>query len=89
MDIRDLLLDVALTYDEKQGTSSGVHAQDRLRAAREEWARLLPGGFEAKGNGGSGDASRTPWIGVYDPDITRDPKQGLTWLTSSRLTSAR
>ncbi|MFE1975972.1 MrcB family domain-containing protein [Streptomyces hygroscopicus] len=77
MDIRGLLLEVALTYDEDEGTSSGVHAQDLLRKAGEHWEQLLPAGFEAEGNGGSGGASRTPWIGVYDPDITRDPKQGL------------
>lgn len=77
MDIRDLLLELALTYDEGKGTSSGVPAQDLLRRAGEEWSHLLPGGFEAEGNGGSGGASRTPWIGVYDPDITSDPKKGL------------
>ncbi|ASQ96039.1 hypothetical protein CGL27_25955 [Streptomyces sp. 11-1-2] len=77
MDIRDLLLELALTYDEDKGTSSGVPAQDLLRRAGEEWSHLLPGGFEAEGNGGSGGASRTPWIGVYDPDITSDPKKGL------------
>ncbi|MBL1095991.1 MrcB family domain-containing protein [Streptomyces coffeae] len=77
MDIRGLLLEIALTYDAGKGTSSGVRAQDLLRAAGAEWKPLLPGGFEAEGNGGSGGASRTPWIGVYDPAITRDPKQGL------------
>ncbi|WP_432012461.1 MrcB family domain-containing protein [Streptomyces cucumeris] len=77
MGICDLLLDVASTYDQGQGTATGVHAQDRLRATGNEWADLLPGGFEAEGNGGSGGASQTPWIGVYDPAVTRDPKKGL------------
>ncbi|WP_063735455.1 MrcB family domain-containing protein [Streptomyces sp. RTd22] len=77
MDIRDLLLDVASTYDWEKGISKGVHAQDRLREVKHAWGDLVPGGFEAEGQGGSGGASKTPWIGVYDPDITRDPKRGL------------
>ncbi|MEU1804436.1 DUF3578 domain-containing protein [Streptomyces sp. NPDC019937] len=77
MGIRDLLLDVASTYDWKKGISKGVYAQDRLREVKNLWGDLVPGGFEAEGKGGSGGASKTPWIGVYDPDITRDPKRGL------------
>ncbi|MGP3923587.1 MrcB family domain-containing protein [Streptomyces sp. 8N616] len=77
MPIRDLLMDVASTYDEGQGTGKGVHAQALLREAGAHMTPLLPAGFEAEGYGGSGSASRTPWIGVFDPDITRDPKEGL------------
>jgi len=77
MDIRDLLLKVASTYDEGKGTATGVEAQDLLREAGGLWGDALPVAFEAEGNGGSGGASRTPWIGVYDPEITRDPKRGL------------
>ncbi|MFI1255029.1 MrcB family domain-containing protein [Streptomyces netropsis] len=79
MGIRDLLIAIATTYDvNAEGkTSKGVHAQDLLRAAGQKLAPLLPGAFQAEGNGGSGDPAHTPWIGVYDPDITRDPKDGL------------
>lgn len=77
MGIRDLLLDVASSYDADQENAKGLPAQDRLRAVRGEWAHLVPVGFEAKGKGGSGGASKTPWIGVYDRDINRDSKKGL------------
>ncbi|MEU0811434.1 DUF3578 domain-containing protein [Streptomyces sp. NPDC005970] len=77
MGIRDLLLDVASTYDAGAKNANGVPAQDRLRAVGGEWAHIVPVGFEAEGNGGSGGASKTPWIGVYDRDINRDPKKGL------------
>ncbi|MEU1790941.1 DUF3578 domain-containing protein [Streptomyces sparsogenes] len=77
MGIRDLLLDVAGTYDADKKNAKGLPAQDRLRAVRGEWAHIVPVGFEAAGKGGSGDASKTPWIGVYDRDINRDSKKGL------------
>ncbi|MEU9793771.1 DUF3578 domain-containing protein [Streptomyces sparsogenes] len=77
MGIRDLLLDVAGSYDPAKKNAKGVHAQDRLRAVADEWAHVVPVGFEAEGKGGSGGASKTPWIGVYDLDINRDPKKGL------------
>ncbi|MEV4872601.1 MrcB family domain-containing protein [Streptomyces syringium] len=79
MGIRDLLVDIAATYDvkAKEKTSTGVHAQDLLRGAGQTLAPSLPGDFQAKGNGGSGGPAHTPWIGVYDPDVTLDPKDGL------------
>ncbi|MBH5336252.1 DUF3578 domain-containing protein [Streptomyces pactum] len=77
MGIRNLLLDVANTYDKSMGVKRGVFAQDRLRQVAEEWAPALPFGCEAEGYGGKGEGSATPWIGVYDPDVTRDPKEGL------------
>ncbi|MDG4859318.1 DUF3578 domain-containing protein [Streptomyces sp. T-3] len=40
-------------------------------------AGALPRGCLVRGYGGSGSASSTPWIGVFDPDVTSDPKQGL------------
>ncbi|KAK1180431.1 DUF3578 domain-containing protein [Streptomyces sp. NBS 14/10] len=77
MGILDLLLDVASSYDAGKKNSKGLPAQDRLRAASGEWAHIVPVGFAAEGNGGSGGASKTPWIGVYDRDINLDPKKGL------------
>ncbi|WP_370419878.1 DUF3578 domain-containing protein [Streptomyces sp. QH1-20] len=77
MGIRDALVEIAANYDANADTSKGVYAQDLLRAAGQTLAPFLPGELQAKGNGGSGGPSRTPWIGVYDPEITSDPKRGL------------
>lgn len=77
MDIRELLLTVAATYDKTKKAARGVPAQDLLRAAPQHLGALVPAGLEIEGYGGQGDATYTPWIGVYDPDITRDPKYGL------------
>ncbi|MFH8593472.1 MrcB family domain-containing protein [Streptomyces rimosus] len=79
MEIRSLLIEVASTYDadHPDKTSIGVHAQDLLRAAGTFLEPLLPGELVAEGYGGSGGPSRTPWIGFFDPAITRDPKVGL------------
>ncbi|GCD36620.1 hypothetical protein OEIGOIKO_04393 [Streptomyces chrestomyceticus JCM 4735] len=79
MEIRSLLVEVASTYDANHPdkTSIGVPAQDLLRAVRDHLGPLLPGELEAEGYGGSGGPSSTPWIGFFDPSITRDPKVGL------------
>ncbi|MDT0451518.1 MrcB family domain-containing protein [Streptomyces hesseae] len=77
MDIRDLLGEIAATYEQHLGTEGGVHAQDLLRKVPSLVRQAVPGGFEAKGYGGQGSAAHTPWIGVFHPDITRDPKAGL------------
>ncbi|MFQ6198522.1 MrcB family domain-containing protein [Streptomyces sp. NPDC000405] len=77
MDIRDLLGEIAATYEQHLGTGGGVHAQDLLREVSSLVRQAVPGGFEAKGYGGQGTAAHTPWIGVFHPDITRDPKEGL------------
>ncbi|MEU8350647.1 DUF3578 domain-containing protein [Streptomyces sp. NPDC048845] len=77
MDMRDLLLQVADTYDSTASTSAGVPAQDLLRAVPDEIGLLVPAGLEVAGYGGKGGATATPWIGVFDPDETRDPKENL------------
>lgn len=76
MDLRAMLAQVAATYDSKAGTRTGVPAQDFLRSIGQ--ARLpLPAGFTAQGYGGQSQAAITPWIGIFDPDITDMPRQGL------------
>lgn len=76
MDIRALLLQVAATYDSNQKTSKGVPAQDLLRSVPK--LRLpLPAGLTATGNGGNGGAARAPWVGIFDPDVTDNPNDGL------------
>ncbi|MEU3917930.1 DUF3578 domain-containing protein [Streptomyces sp. NPDC029004] len=77
MDIRDLLLQVASTYDRMAGTARGIAAQDLLRSVGQMRSLALPPGYLASGYGGQGSASSTPWIGVFDPEVSRDPKQGL------------
>src|ERR1700758_4761251 len=77
MEIRELLKEIAETYDKDLGTGSGVHAQDLLRAVNQQSLSGVPDGLIAKGYGGSGDASHTPWIGIFHPRITKDPKEGL------------
>ncbi|WP_406000608.1 MrcB family domain-containing protein [Streptomyces sp. NBC_00829] len=88
MDIRDLLLQVASTYDRTAGTTRGVGAQDLLRSVGQR-SLALPPGYVASGYGGQGSASSTPWIGVFDPDVSRDPKQGLylAYIFSAELTA--
>ncbi|MCX5607764.1 DUF3578 domain-containing protein [Streptomyces sp. NBC_00047] len=89
MGIRDVLLAVASTYDRRAGTGRGVVAQDLLRGLQARSDLGAPAGLLLKGYGGSGSASSTPWIGVYDPDVTIDPKEGLylAYIFASDLTS--
>ncbi|MEV6398909.1 DUF3578 domain-containing protein [Streptomyces sp. NPDC051907] len=89
MDIRDLLGEVAKTYNKAAGTARGVPAQDLLRAVGRDHELPLPSGFVARGYGGQGNATSTPWVGVFDPDVSEDPKQGLylAYLFSAELSA--
>ncbi|MGW7286010.1 MrcB family domain-containing protein [Streptomyces sp. NPDC054847] len=77
MDMRDLLLRVAELYDAGAGTEGHVPGQQLLRSVQKRKDLTLPDGYIAKARGGQGTAAATPWIGVFDPRITEDPKQGL------------
>lgn len=77
MDICDLLEEIAGAYEPQLGTGGGVHAQDLLRRVSSLVEQAIPGSCKAQGYGGKGSAALTPWIGVFDPDITEDPKEGL------------
>ncbi len=77
MDMRDLLLRVAASYDAKAGTREHVPGQQLLRSVESRGDLAVPAGYIAKARGGQGTAAATPWIGVFDPGITEDPKQGL------------
>ncbi|NXY99757.1 DUF3578 domain-containing protein [Streptomyces sp. BR123] len=77
MTMRDLLLEVAGTYDQKAGTGKGVPGQQVLRgvAGRSDLGPL--GNLVVAGYGGNGSAASAPWIGLFDPEINTDPKKGL------------
>ncbi|GGT15550.1 hypothetical protein GCM10010271_17930 [Streptomyces kurssanovii] len=77
MDMRDLLLEVAELYDADAGTQGHVPGQRLLRGVQKRKDLTLPDGYIAKARGGQGTAAATPWIGVFDPRITDDPKRGL------------
>ncbi|MFG2117609.1 MrcB family domain-containing protein [Streptomyces sp. NPDC048710] len=77
MPLRDLLIRIAKTYDAKGGTSKGVTAQDLLREVKGRADLPLPSGFVASGHGGQTTAASTPWIGVFDPEINKEPQEGL------------
>ncbi|MFB6809883.1 MrcB family domain-containing protein [Streptomyces sp. NPDC056387] len=77
MTMRDLLLEVAQTYDQKAGTGAGVAGQQVLRGVSSRTDLGVLAGWEAAGFGGKGTAASAPWIGVFDPQINKDPKVGL------------
>ncbi|WP_251060176.1 MrcB family domain-containing protein [Streptomyces sp. ISL-100] len=75
--MRELLIEVAGKYDQKRGTGAGVAGQRVLRGVEGRTDLFLPDRYFAKGYGGQGTASTCPWIGVFDPDVNTDPKEGL------------
>ncbi|MFJ8308434.1 MULTISPECIES: MrcB family domain-containing protein [unclassified Streptomyces] len=77
MGIRDLLSDVATTYDRTKGSQRDVIGQQVLRAVGRRTDLLLPPGFRAEGHGGQTTPAATPWIGLFDSAGNADPKQGL------------
>ena len=77
MGIRDLLLDVATTFDTSLTTTSGNPGQDVLKAAGTRLAGALPYGMEAEGHGGQGGAAAAPWIRVFDPSAGGSGTDGL------------
>ncbi|MFI7104437.1 MrcB family domain-containing protein [Streptomyces sp. NPDC050161] len=77
MGIRDLLLDVATTFDTTLTTTSGNPGQAVLKAASERLADALPYGMKATGHGGQGGAAATPWIRVFDPSAGGSGTNGL------------
>ncbi|MEU1226997.1 DUF3578 domain-containing protein [Streptomyces sp. NPDC005828] len=77
MGIRDLLSEVASTYDRTAGSRREVKGQQVLRAVASRTDLALPSGFRAEGHGGQTTPAATPWIGVFDERGMRDPKKGL------------
>ncbi|WP_405853757.1 DUF3578 domain-containing protein [Streptomyces sp. NBC_00090] len=77
MGIRDLLSEVASTYDRTAGSGREVKGQKVLRSVASRADLDLPAGFKAEGHGGQTTPAATPWIGVFDERGERDPKKGL------------
>ncbi|MFJ2646369.1 MrcB family domain-containing protein [Streptomyces sp. NPDC087420] len=77
MGIQGLLLEIADTYDARAGTKAEVAGQQVLRAVAGRSDLGLPSTHFAKGYGGQATAAATPWIGVFDRHINRDPGRGL------------
>ncbi|KIF02718.1 hypothetical protein PL81_28350 [Streptomyces sp. RSD-27] len=89
MTMRDLLLEVAGTYEQKAGTGKDVPGQKVLRAVAGRADLGGPDGWVVAGFGGKGSAASAPWVGVFDPAINTDPKVGLylAYIFSTDLTS--
>ncbi|MFF5386793.1 MrcB family domain-containing protein [Streptomyces sp. NPDC013012] len=77
MGMRDLLGEVASTYDRTAGSKREVKGQQVLRGVANRTDLTLPPGFKVKGHGGQATPAATPWIGVFDEQGMRDPKKGL------------
>ncbi|WP_406142523.1 MrcB family domain-containing protein [Streptomyces sp. NBC_01089] len=75
--MRELLIEVAKTYDQTAGTGAEVPGQQVFRSVATRTDLPCPDGFVIRGYGGQGSASICPWIGVFDPVINDDPKTGL------------
>lgn len=77
MTMRELLFEVAQTYDQKAGTKEHVPGQKVLRKVASRTDLGVLDDWEAEGYGGKGTAALAPWVGVFDPKINRNPKIGL------------
>lgn len=75
MDLRDYLAAIAQRYRTDESVSSAGHTL--LKAAAAHVGPLVPGGLKVEGSGGKGVATPTPWIGVFDPDETETPQEGI------------
>ncbi|MEU6620150.1 DUF3578 domain-containing protein [Streptomyces litmocidini] len=77
MGIRDLLGEVASTYDRTAGSRKDVVGQQVLRGVASRTDLALPQGYKAEGHGGQTTPAATPWIGIFAEEGNKDPKRGL------------
>jgi hypothetical protein len=87
VNLSEYLLAIATGYDRHAGLRTPT--QQLLRQAGDHIGHLLPGGLKVIGSGGKGTATLTPWVGVFDPDETSSPEEGLyvVYLWASDLAS--
>lgn len=74
MTLSEYLRAVASGYERSTLESVG-HAL--LKDARGELTPLIPAGLQVKASGGKGVPTLTPWIGIFDPDETESPQEGI------------
>ncbi|MGW7292558.1 MrcB family domain-containing protein [Streptomyces xiamenensis] len=77
MGIRDLLIEVARTYDASGKAEKGKPGHELLWAAGDRLRGLLPYGMVAEGHGGEGTAASTPWIEVRNEGEIKTGMDGL------------
>lgn len=77
MSLRDLLIRISEVYEPEGKASGDLPGQALLLGVKERQDLPWPAGCTALGYGGQGNASRTPWIGVFDPSINEKPGGGL------------
>jgi MrcB-like, N-terminal domain len=74
MSLGQYLRDIADGY-----SRSSIHSVGHglLAQAGDRLTPLLPAGLKVEGSGGKGVATFTPWIGIFDPDETDNPQEGI------------
>lgn len=75
MDLGEYLLDIATGYDRLAGLHTST--QTALAEAGDRLAEHVPAGLRVQGSGGKGQATYTPWIGFFNPDVTDSPQRGM------------
>jgi hypothetical protein len=82
MSLGQYLRDIADGY-----LRSSIHSVGHglLAQAGDRLIPLLAAGLKVEGSGGKGVATFTPWIGIFDPDETDNPKRASMSCISTRL----
>lgn len=75
MDLRDFLSKVAAEYDRLAPMDAPT--QVLLKAADDHLHHLVPPKYQIRGSGGVGNATSTPWVGIFDPKETTSPQHGV------------
>lgn len=75
MDMSTYVKAIASSFDRNAGMASP--AMLLLRRAPTHLVEHLPAGVFARGSGGRGRGTMTPWFGIFDPDETTSPQDGL------------
>jgi hypothetical protein len=75
MDLHELLLRIASTYDRALDMQS--EAQLLLRRSPEELGAAVSANYVVKGSGGQSTPAFVPWIAVFNPDETNQAQHGM------------
>jgi hypothetical protein len=75
MDLQELLLRIASTYNRKLDMQS--EAQLLLTtSSKDVLAPLIPAGYVVKGSGGQSTPAFVPWIAMFNLDQTNEAQHG-------------